>query len=89
MLWITCPHCGARPETEFAFGGEAVARPEAPDSVSDAAWSAYLYERENRLGAVRERWWHRAGCATWFWIERHTGRDEIAPSAKAGEGGAA
>ena len=29
MLWIDCPWCGPRPETEFRYGGETyIARPE-------------------------------------------------------------
>lgn len=77
MLWIACPQCGQRPETEFVFGGEAVSRPAAPESVSDSFWARYLYVRENRLGVVRERWWHRAGCNAWFWTDRDTATDHM------------
>ena len=45
MLWIDCPWCGARPETEFRYGGEAhIARPE-PAATDDAGWADYLFMR--------------------------------------------
>ena len=44
MLLIRCPHCGERPEPEFAYGGEAhIARPADPAAVSDDDWAAYLW----------------------------------------------
>ena len=37
MLLIDCPHCGARDETEFSYGGEAhIMRPLAENEISDA-----------------------------------------------------
>ena len=43
MLLIPCPHCGPRDESEFTYGGPAVAcRPEAPQALSDEAWVEYL-----------------------------------------------
>ena len=51
MLLIRCPHCGERPELEFAYGGEAhIARPADPSAVSDDGWAAYLYLRKNTKG---------------------------------------
>ena len=51
MLLIRCPHCGERPEPEFAYGGEAhIARPADPAAVSDDDWAAYLYLRTNAKG---------------------------------------
>ena len=48
MLIITCPYCGARPELEFRYAGEAhIARPADPMSLTDEQWSEFLYFRSN------------------------------------------
>ncbi len=73
MLLIECPWCGPRPESEFAYGGEAhIARPAQPQALSDAQWGEYLYFRKNEKGAHREQWCHSAGCRRWFNAERDT-----------------
>ncbi len=77
MLWIPCPWCGERPETEFQYGGEAhIARPD-PDTTDDAGWADYLFMRRNPKGAHAERWMHRDGCRRWFNMVRHTETHEI------------
>ena len=71
MLRVPCPYCGVRDETEFSFGGEAhIARP-GPDAT-DAAWTEYLYLRDNPKGVNYERWCHSYGCGRWFHAARHT-----------------
>lgn len=71
MNQMHCPHCGWRPLNEFRYGGELRARP--PQAKQDTAdWTAYLYVRGNPLGDLREWWYHRLGCGTWFVAERHT-----------------
>jgi heterotetrameric sarcosine oxidase delta subunit len=78
MLLIECPHCGPRDEVEFSCGGEAhIARPTAPDSISDAEWADYLYMRNNPKGALAERWCHILGCRRWFNVERDTVTQEF------------
>ena len=73
MLLITCPFCGPRAETEFSYGGPAVARrPETPGALDDAAWVEYLTVVPNPMGPVRERWWHGKGCGRWLTVERDT-----------------
>jgi len=73
MLLIECPWCGPREETEFQYGGQAhVARPEDPSAVSDAAWGAYVFWRDNPKGPFAERWRHTAGCRRWFNVLRDT-----------------
>jgi sarcosine oxidase subunit delta len=58
---------------EFRFGGEWKTRPQNPDDpAADAAWTDYLYLKENKLGVQTEWWHHRAGCGCWFLAERHT-----------------
>ena len=85
-LVITCPWCGPRDETEFAYGGEAhIARPKDPDALTDAEWGDYLFMRKNPKGRHLEQWGHAFGCRRWFNVERDTATYEIAGSYKPGE----
>jgi heterotetrameric sarcosine oxidase delta subunit len=78
MLLIPCPYCGPRDEIEFRFGGPAhLARPGPPETVSDEAWGAYLFFRDNPKGLHRERWRHVHGCGRWFNLVRSTLTHEI------------
>jgi heterotetrameric sarcosine oxidase delta subunit len=73
MLRIKCPYCGIRDQTEFRYGGEANRiRPSHAEQLSDAEWAAYLFNRENPKGALRERWVHSYGCRQWFIVVRDT-----------------
>ena len=74
MILLTCPNCGEkRNVAEFRFGGEVVKRPQNPESAeADAAWTGFLYLKENKLGLQKEWWYHRSGCGVWFLAERHT-----------------
>ena len=86
MLLIHCPHCGARPELEFAYGGQAhIARPLDPSQVSDDDWASYLYLRSNTKGVHAERWRHVRGCGRFFNALRDTTTDRILVTYKAGE----
>lgn len=77
MLLIPCPWCGLRDEPEFRCGGEShIARPD-PDTVGDAVWASYLFDRHNEKGTSFERWHHRHGCGRWFNIVRDTVTHEI------------
>jgi sarcosine oxidase subunit delta len=76
MLLIPCPHCGERPELEFAYGGQAhIARPADPASLSDETWAEYLYMRDNPKGRHAERWRHIHGCGRFFNLVRDTASD--------------
>ena len=99
MIWIDCPWCGARPETEFRYGGEAhIARPD-PAATDDAGWADYLFMRTNPKGVHAERWMHREGCRRWFNALRDTVNNDVlaiypmgsprpaTPDADDGEGG--
>jgi heterotetrameric sarcosine oxidase delta subunit len=78
MLLITCPHCGARDETEFTYGGQAgLPYPEDPDALTDEAWGAYLFVRANPRGPFAERWCHTSGCRRWFDVVRDTVTQDI------------
>lgn len=72
-LEVPCPHCGPRPHTEFAFGGED--RPHSsPDAETDFA---RVYLPVNTPGRQRERWFHALGCRTWFIVTRDTTTNRI------------
>lgn len=86
MLYIECPWCGWRDESEFAYGGEAhIARPKDPEALSDAQWADYLYMRTNPRGPHRERWVHAAGCRRWFNAVRDTETCEFKAFYRIGE----
>ncbi len=87
MLLIDCPYCGmARPEIEFAYGGEAhIARPADPSALSDEEWAEFLYFRSNPKGVLAERWRHAHGCGRFFNCLRDTLSDKILATYKAGE----
>lgn len=69
---IDCPYCGSRDAREFAVHGSAEAmhrpNPEAPDAL--AKFVAYLHDRDNSAGLVRELWYHGAGCHSWLVLTR-------------------
>src|SRR6202040_3330869 len=70
MLRIPCPWCGERDETEFHYRGDASrARPAAEAGL--AAFSAYVYERENPCGWHLEWGLHVGGCRKLLKVLRH------------------
>jgi sarcosine oxidase subunit delta len=76
MLRITCPWCGERDETEFRYRGDATkTRPPADADV--AAFSAYVFERDNACGWHTEWWLHTGGCRRLLKVVRHTLTHEI------------
>ncbi len=86
MLYIQCPWCGWRDESEFGYGGEAhIARPTEPQALSDAEWADYLYMRTNPRGPFHERWVHSAGCRRWFNAVRDTVTHEFKAFYRMGE----
>jgi sarcosine oxidase, subunit delta len=98
MLLIPCPYCGARPELEFVYGGQAhLARPKDPALLDAQGWADFLYLRDNTRGAHAERWRHTHGCGRFFNALRDTTTDQFIaiyrvdepPPAAAGSPGAA
>ena len=86
MLLIQCPYCGARPELEFVYGGEAhLARPQNAEQLDDSDWSSFLYARSNTRGVHAERWRHLRGCGRFFNALRDTTTDQFIATYKAGE----
>ncbi|MFI4987495.1 MAG: sarcosine oxidase subunit delta [Alphaproteobacteria bacterium] len=84
-MLIRCPHCGERPFSEFAYGGDAtLERPADPALASDEEWHAYLYLRRNPRGPHLELWFHEFGCEQWVEVTRDTLTHEITSTAGAG-----
>ena len=67
---LTCPNCGVREVTDFAYGGETTNRPAVQPTARELG--AYNYVRRNVAGVQREWWFHRSGCRAWFLAERDT-----------------
>ena len=90
MLLIDCPYCGmARPEIEFAYGGEAhIARPADPSAVTDEDWSKFVYFRSNPKGVLAERWRHAFGCGRFFNCLRDTYERQDSRSLQSGRSAA-
>jgi sarcosine oxidase subunit delta len=76
MLRIPCPWCGERDETEFRYRGDA-GKPRPASGADLAAFSAYVYERDNPLGWHVEWWLHVGGCRKLLKVVRHTVSHEI------------
>jgi heterotetrameric sarcosine oxidase delta subunit len=72
---LTCPNCGVREVTDFAFGGEQNPRPEEAPSLRELG--RYNYFRRNVAGLQQEWWLHRSGCGEWFIAERDTRTNEV------------
>ena len=79
---LTCPNCGPREVTDFAFGGEVVPRPQSKPSQREL--NTYNYFRRNVAGVQREWWYHRSGCRAWFVADRDTTTNEVSRIANAG-----
>lgn len=74
-LRLSCPNCGSRPYTEFAYGGEGSPADWPPgDGEADFA---RVWWRDNAAGCRAERWFHSAGCRRWLTVERDTRTNEI------------
>jgi methylglutamate dehydrogenase subunit B len=71
MLRIPCPWCGERDETEFRYRGDATKVRPAGEADA-AAFSCYVFERDNPLGWHAEWWLHVAGCRKLLKVVRHT-----------------
>jgi heterotetrameric sarcosine oxidase delta subunit len=80
---LTCPHCGVREVTDFAFGGETSSRP--AEQPTQRELGAYNYFRANLAGVQREWWFHRSGCRVWFLAERDTRTNAVRFTALPGD----
>ena len=82
MLYIPCPYCGPRNQTEFQYGAQAHVSYPNPWQSDDQEWARYVFTRSNPKGWHAERWLHTAGCRRWFNIWRHTVTHEFGESYK-------
>ena len=80
---LTCPNCGVREVTDFAFGGELNPRPKGAPSLRELG--EYNYFRRNVAGVQQEWWLHRSGCGEWFIAERDTRTNEVHWTARVNE----
>lgn len=69
---IPCPFCGPRDAREFVCRGDAAPRRPAGEAADDEAMFAYVYLRDNPLGAHEEHWYHAQGCRQWLVVSRNT-----------------
>jgi sarcosine oxidase subunit delta len=87
MKIMTCPVNGARPISEFVYGGEVRPMPD-PQAVDDAMWADYVYNRNGAPG-IKQEWWCHVPSNTWFIAERNTLTDEVLRTFLYGEENAA
>ena len=76
MQPIPCPYCGARPEDEFHYRGDASVKRPKPDAGEQAFYD-YVYTRSNPRGWHAEWGQHFAGCRQWMKVERNTLTHEV------------
>ncbi len=68
---FNCPFCGERGLEEFIHHGDAtVVRPDDGGAAVTAAWTDYVYLRDNPAGLHKELWYHAAGCQAWLVVTR-------------------
>lgn len=75
MKLLQCPHIGHRPVSEFTYGGEAVAEPEA-NTCDDSPWADHVFNVNGAPG-IRREWWHHGPSGIWFVLERDTRTDTV------------
>jgi sarcosine oxidase, subunit delta len=75
MKLLSCPINGARPITEFIYGGTVRPMPD-PQTVDDTTWADYVFNREGAPG-IKAEWWCHSPSNTWFIAERNTLTDEV------------
>ena len=75
MKLLVCPLNGARPVSEFAYGGEVRIAPD-PDTCSDVEWSEYVFNRSGSPG-IKYEWWCHIASGYWFIALRDTLRDTV------------
>ena len=85
---IPCPLCGERDAREFSYLGDAsVKRPDPASSDASRAFIDYVYLRDNPAGALREYWYHTAGCHSWLVVTRDTLTHKISSAVRAADHG--
>ena len=72
---MTCPVNGVRAISEFVCGGELRGMPD-PNTVTDAAWSDHVFNR-NSVPELKKEWWCHTPSGVWFIAERDTATDTV------------
>lgn len=85
MKLLECPVNGARPVSEFAYGGEVRAMPD-PATCTDVEWADHVFSRSGIPG-VKIEWWYHVPSGTWFQAERDVSADRVIRTWLPGEGG--
>ena len=75
MMLITCPHCGPRDQTEFAY--ERTVDSVVTLDASPEKAMITLFTRDTPRGVDDEIWRHTYGCRAWMVITRHRVTNEI------------
>ncbi len=75
MLLIPCPNCGPRDESEFDYGGRAIAFPPLDASPND--WHQALHLSCDNDRRVDEHWYHAGGCECWIRVSRDLFTHEV------------
>jgi heterotetrameric sarcosine oxidase delta subunit len=75
VLLIPCPNCGERDESEFDYGGRAIALPALDASISD--WHQALHLSSDTEDCIDENWYHAGGCECWIRVNRNLLSHEI------------
>ncbi|MEZ5773876.1 MAG: sarcosine oxidase subunit delta [Hyphomicrobiaceae bacterium] len=74
---IDCPYCGLRDASEFFYQGDAERVRPAVGEADAEKWLAYVYERDNPKGPLKEFWLHLHGCRQVLVVERNTATHEM------------
>jgi sarcosine oxidase subunit delta len=78
-MLIPHPLLGQRDAQEFTYLGDAalLGRPDGMADGAEAAFSAYVYLRDNPAGTHRELWFHEQGDRSWLVVTRDTVTHDI------------
>ncbi len=68
VLLIPCPNCGPRDESEFDYGGRAIALPPLQSASDD--WHQALHLSCDTDRRIDEHWYHAGGCECWIRVSR-------------------
>lgn len=74
-LLLTCPNCGRRNGYEFRYGGEDKGPRPMTEDLDKRSWCDYVHMNSCKVGVVKEWWFHRDGCGSWFTTYRDTARN--------------
>lgn len=75
MKLIDCPVIGARPISEFVYGGE-LRQPPLEEPADRESVGARVFNRSGAPG-VRREWWHHLPTGRCFVLDRDTRDDRV------------